>query len=278
MNRRPDAEIAHAPAADVALAAARLLWSHRQAGTAIDALPTTLRPADRVAGHAIQARLPEVAGRPVVGWKIAATSPSGQAHIGVDGPLAGCVLAGLVDTDGTTVSLAGNRMCVAEPEFAFRFGRALAPRAAPYTAAQVLDAVDALLPAVEVPNSRFADFARAGEAQLIADDACANRFVLGTPAVFDGRSLDLRAHRVRAEVCDAGGRCWTREGDGTAVLGDPCLALAWLVNELSSLGVAVEAGQFVSTGTCMTPLKVRPGDRVQVDYGVLGRVTAHFTA
>jgi 2-keto-4-pentenoate hydratase len=73
------------------------------------------------------------------------------------------VLSGLVDGDGDTVSLAGNRMCVAEPEFAFRLGRRLAPRAQPYSVAEVLDAVDALLPSSEVPNSRFADFARAGE-------------------------------------------------------------------------------------------------------------------
>jgi 2-keto-4-pentenoate hydratase len=44
---------------------------------------------------------------------------------------------------------------------------------------EVLEAMDALLPSIEVPNSRFEDFARAGEAQLIADDACAHRFAIG---------------------------------------------------------------------------------------------------
>lgn len=259
------------------LAAARLLWRHRESGQALDALPAELRPSDRTTGHAIQARLPEVTGRGVVGWKIAATSAAGQAHIGVSGPLAGRVLEGLVDGDGAVVSLSGNLMCVAEPEFAFRFGQALAPRPTPYTVEDVLQAVDAMLPSIEVPNSRFHDFARAGEAQLIADDACAHRFAIGVPTAVDWRALDLRTHRVRAEVRGADGSVHTtREGDGTAVLGDPRVALAWLVNELSGLGIALEPGQWVSTGTCMVPLAVRPGDEVEVNYGVLGQLRLRF--
>lgn len=259
------------------LAAARLLWRYRETGQALDALPAALRPSDRATGHAIQARLPEVTGRGVVGWKIAATSAAGQAHIGVSGPLAGRVLQGLVHGDGDTVSLGGNLMCVAEPEFAFRFGQTLAPRSTAYSVEEVAQAVDAMLPSIEVPNSRFLDFARAGEAQLIADDACAHCFAIGAPTAFDWRALDLRTHRVCAEVRGADGSVHTtREGDGTAVLGDPRVALAWLVNELSALGIALAPGQFVSTGTCMVPLAVRPGDQVEVNYGVLGRLALRF--
>ena len=259
---------------DAAERAARLLWSRREAGQALDTLPDELRPRDRLAGHAIQAAWPQVSGRVVVGWKIAATSAAGQAHIGVDGPLAGRVLEGMVDADGARISMAGNRMAVAEPEFAFRFGARLSPRVAAYTEAEVLGAVDALLPAIELPNSRFADFIRAGEPQLIADDACGHRFVLGEPARADWRAIDLRSHRVRAEVRYAAGAVRiVREGDGTAVLGDQRQALVWLVNELSGLEVALEPGQFVSTGTCMVPLPVQPGDRVEADYGVLGRIS-----
>ena len=58
--------------------AALLLWTCRQSGTVIDALPAALRPRDTITGHAIQAALPDVANRPVVGWKIAATSAAGR--------------------------------------------------------------------------------------------------------------------------------------------------------------------------------------------------------
>ena len=113
------------------------------------------------------------------GWKIAATSEAGQKHINVAGPLAGRIFAERVIPDGGTASMAGNEMRVGEPEFAFRIGRSLPPRAVQSSVEEVLDAVDTLHPAIELPDSRFADFITAGEAQLIADNACAHLFVLG---------------------------------------------------------------------------------------------------
>ncbi|MFN0186155.1 MAG: 2-keto-4-pentenoate hydratase [Aquabacterium sp.] len=259
-----------------ATAAARLLWQHWQAGTKLDGLPPALRPANAAAGHAVQARLPHVAGADVEGWKIAATSAAGQAHIGVNGPLPGRLLAGRVHGDGARLSLAGNAMCVAEPEFVFRFGRSLAPRAVPYGVDEVLAAVAALHPGLEVPDSRYTDFVRAGEAQLLADDACAHLFVLGPASTADWRALGLRAQRVDGRVSRGGVTHLRRQGDGSAVLGDPRVALAWLVNALSVLGVPLQAGQFVTTGTCMQPLALAPGDQVLADFGVLGSVSASF--
>ncbi|MBX3605977.1 MAG: hydratase [Piscinibacter sp.] len=253
--------------------AARLLWACRESGTVIEALPAELRPHDSAAGHVIQAALPEVAARPVVGWKLAATSAAGQAHIQVDGPLAGRILDSFVHPVGATLPLAGNRMRVVEPEFAFRLGADLPARAAPYTVDEVLAAVASLHPAFEVPDSRFADFARAGKAQLIADDACCGRFTFGPAAPAAWREADLAGHRVHAAVRDAEGRIrFTRDGEGRALLGDPRLALAWLANELSALGLGLRAGDWASCGTCMVPLQVQPGDSVVADYGAYGRI------
>lgn len=258
--------------------AAELLWRHRVDGTVLQDLPPGLRPTSPAEGHAIQAELPTVTRQRVVGWKIAATSRAGQAHINVGGPLAGRILAsGVVDV-GAVVSLAGNRMRVVEPEFAFRLGRSLLPRAAPYTEEEVMAAVASLHPAFEVPDSRYAVFTRAGEPQLIADAACCGPFVIGSAAPAPWRGLDLRAHAVRATVSGRDGVRFTRDGEGRAALGDPRTALTWLANQLSALGIALEAEQFVSTGTCMVPLEVQPGDTVQADFGVLGALTLRLTA
>lgn len=253
--------------------AARLLWTCREQGTVIDALPDALRPVDAAAGHAIQAALPAVAARPVIGWKIAATSAAGQAHIQVDGPLPGCILEGFVLPMGANFPLAGNRMRVVEPEFAFRMGRPLPPRSAPYTQDEVLAAVESLHPAFEAPDSRFADFARAGKAQLIADDACCGRFAFGPAAPAPWRTVDLAAHRVHASVIAADGQPrYSRDGEGRALLGDPRIALTWLANELSAMGIGLRAGDWASCGTCMVPLQILPGDRVVADYGHFGRI------
>jgi 2-keto-4-pentenoate hydratase len=258
--------------ARLAQRASLTLVRHWRAGTVLASLPEDLRPANRAEGYAIQAQLEHLSDRPLWGWKIAATSVAGQSHIGVDGPLAGRLLAEMAHADGATLDLDANRMRVAEPEFAFRIGRALVPRAQPYTPAEVMAAVDTLHPAIEIPDSRFADFATAGAAQLIADNACAHMFVLGPQAPAAWRDLDLAAHPVVGHV----GARLVREGRGDTVLGDPRVALAWLANEVSRHGVALAAGQVVTTGTCMAPLEILPGDKVTADFGALGTVGVRF--
>lgn len=258
--------------------AARLIWSCWRAGETLEALPDACRPRTAVEGYAAQAQLPAVSGRETLGWKLAATSAVGQAHIQVSGPLAGRLLSGQVFSDGAELSLFGNRMRVAEPEFAFRMGRDLTPRETPYAQDEVMDAVAQLHLALEVPDSRFAVFEKAGEAQLIADNACAGQFVLGPSAPELWRKTDLSQHAVTGEVTPARGARWKREGSGAAVLGDPRIALTWLANRLSSLGETLAAGQVVTTGVCMNPLQINPGDAVIADYGAFGRVGLSFRA
>jgi 2-keto-4-pentenoate hydratase len=170
-----------------------------------------------------------------------------------------------------TADMAGNEMRVAEPEFAFHMKTDLPARSAPYTMQQVLDAVDTLHPAIEIPDSRFADFAAAGEAQLIADNACAHLFVLGPATTADWRSLDLVEERP---VITMRGQQFI--GHGKNVLGDPRLALTWLANELRQLGATLKAGRVVTTGTCHPPLPIAAGDFCAVDFGVLGKVSVGF--
>jgi 2-keto-4-pentenoate hydratase len=122
--------------------------------------------------------------------------------------------------------------------------------------------------AIEIPDSRYEAFERAGAPQLIADNACAHHFVVG-PAVSERwRDLDLAAHAVAGTI-NGGPPC---RGSGGNVLGDPRIALQWLANELSAHAIALEAGQTVSTGTCVVPMAIAPGDHVRGDFGVLGTI------
>jgi 2-keto-4-pentenoate hydratase len=241
-------------------------------GEHLDELPQPLRPATLDEGRAIQALWAEVTGDTVAGWKIAATSLAGQQHIAVDGPLAGPVFSRRVHGDGATLALGSNRMRVAECEIVFRLGRALAPRAQTYSRDEVLAAVVSVHPGIEAPDSRFRQFERAGQAQLIADCACTNDMVVGAAVTPDARAQTLSSLVVRARVSD--GR--TPQGVGSNVLGDPVEALRWLVNELSATGRTLQAGQFVTTGACVVPIPVVPGDRVDADFAWLGRISVSF--
>ena len=136
---------------DQIAAASRTLHDHWRAGTKLGGLEASLRPRDRAGAYAIQAAIENHSSGKLFGWKIAATSEAGQKHINVDGPMAGRILPETVIADGGTASMAGNEMRVAEPEFAFRMQADLPPRNSPYTVQEVLDAVDTLHPAIEIP-------------------------------------------------------------------------------------------------------------------------------
>jgi len=241
----------------------RAAWTR---GEVIEALPDACRPRSREDGYAIQALLEQHSAAPLYGWKIAATSAAGQAHIAVDGPLAGRLLAERVVENGGTVPSGANRMAVAEIEFAFRMARDIDPRNARYGVDEVLDAVATVHAAIEIPDSRYEDFTRVGAPQLIADDACAHYFVCADAATTDWRRIDFATYRAVGRV-EGKSEC---EGRGANVLGDPRVALAWLANELSAIGVPLRRGQVVTTGTCVTPMPIRPGDRVVADFGALG--------
>jgi 2-keto-4-pentenoate hydratase len=247
------------------------LWRCSTDATRVPHLPPDLRPSTRADGYAIQSELATLFRQPIVGWKIAATSLAGQRHIGVDGPLVGSLMLDRVRPSGARVSLSGNHMRVAEAEFAFRFARDLTPRGRPYDRGEVLDAVGALHPTIEVPDSRFEDFARVGAAQLVADNACACWLVVGA-AASDWRGLDLPAHVVEGLLDDAP----VVTGSGANVLGDPREALAWMVNERCAFGSGVRAGDLVTTGTCIAPVAIAPGHRFRADFGALGSVEVTF--
>lgn len=251
--------------------ASRTLHDHWRAGTKLAGLEKSLRPRDRTEGYAIQAAIENHSPARLFGWKIAATSEAGQKHINVEGPMAGRILTETVIPAGGTASMAGNEMRVGEPEFAFRMARDLPPRPSPYTQREVLDAVDTLHPAIEIPDSRFADFVSAGAAQIIADNACAHLFVLGAPAPASWRSLDLVEERP---VITLRGKRFI--GHGKNVLGGPLIALTWLANELRQLGVTLKAGEIVTTGTCHPPLPIAAGDHFEADFGMIGKVSVRF--
>lgn len=258
----------------IELCATRLRQAVLQ-NTAIEALPAQAVPATRAEAYAVQTRYSELEGQATVGWKIAATSEAGQRHINVDGPLVGRVLPDRVQADGEAVSLSGNSMRLAEPEFVFVLGSALPPRRDTYTPAEVMEAVTALHFGIELPSTRFTDVTAAGALQLIADNACGHRFVLGPAVKNTWAPADLAAVSMTADVDGQSGHR-TSEGMGRNVLGDPVAALTWLVNELSAIDIGLVPGDFITTGTCSEPIPVEPGDSLSAKFDDLGIVTCTF--
>ena len=253
--------------------AADTLWGLWQAGATIDRLSPSCRPQSADQGRAAQSHYSELADSPVSGWKIAATSEGGQMHIGVSGPLEGPYLQQKTHASGVRLSMRGNHMAVAEAEFAFVLGSDIPVRSEPYQWHELAEAVEHLRPSLELPDSRFFDFKAAGEANLLADCACARDCVLGEPAGQDWKKFELNESIVKLHI---NGEIVT-EGTGSDALGDPRTAFAWLASRLSARGIVLKRGQFVTTGVCGKPMPIAPGDHVVADLGRFGRCEAYLS-
>ena len=207
----------------------------------------------------------------ILGWKIAATSIDGQKHIGVSGPIAGRIFKDRVKTPGSNIILGSNQMAVAEPEFAFKIGTAIKPNKSYYKVQEVMELVETLHLAIELPDSRFNNFSSVGEFSLIADNACADQFVISKPVELDWKDIDFSNHKVSISNSKL-----THQGIGSNVLGDPRIALTWLVNELSQNNILLEKDMIVSTGTCSKPIPVVTGDIVTANFGELGEISLNL--
>jgi 2-keto-4-pentenoate hydratase len=248
-------------------AAADAVWTAWTSGERITGLPDEVRPRDAAEGVAAQIALGAHAGASY-GWKLAATTTAGQAHIGVTGPLPGLLFERFRHEPGEVLASEGMHMRVVEAEFAYRMGTDVAADAGPD---EVLAAVDGLQLAVEVPDSRFARYETVGAPQLLADCACAGRFVLG-PDVSGWRDLDLSTWGTTVWINGAE----AATGSGGNVMGDPRTALVWIAEELRRYGQGLRAGDIVTTGTTTSPVPVGPGDEVRAGFGDLGEVSFCF--
>ncbi|MFK8080674.1 MAG: 2-keto-4-pentenoate hydratase [Granulosicoccus sp.] len=250
--------------------AASVILQNWQNGETITTLPEDIRPTTPEDGYAIQAELACLRGEPAVGWKIAATAEKGRNHIRVDRPLAGRLYPSIVFEDKATISLAGNRMLVAEAEIVLGLKSDLAPLEQPRSEAQVAAAVGTMHAGLEFPDSRFEDFTAVGTACLIADNACARHFVLGNAVPTPEDLTQLAAMPTTLLI---NGQPVTT-GFGSDALGGSLSALTWLVNTVNELGITVKAGEFVTTGVTGAPSVVNAGDRFEVLIGSTTSVRA----
>ena len=251
--------------------AARRLVDARTGGPALEGLPDSCRPDSLASGYAIQAALRRRLGGVLGGWKVACTNDRAQALMKTDQPFAGPLLAPMLYPDPATFSGTGFRMRMVEGEFAFRLAKDLPERAEPYSRDEVLDAIGAVHPAMEVADSRYRDWLSVGLPSLVADGAVSGALIYSA-GHDDWKNLDLVHTAVRVVVNGE----TVAEGSGANVLGDPLRSMEWLANHLSGRGEGLRAGDIVTTGSCTGNYQAQPGDEVVADFGALGEVRITF--
>ncbi len=206
-------------------------------------------------------------GARIIGHKVGLTSPAMQRMLGVDEPDFGHLLDTMVVSG--TAAAAGYLQPRAEVEIAFILREPL--RGPGVTVDDVLAATAHVCAAIEIIDSRIADW-RITLADTVADNASSAGVVLSERRVpVDG--LDLAALEGRTLV---DGRVAER-GRGTAVLGHPAAAVAWLADTLGRHGTGLEQGHVVLPGAFARAVPVVAGTRVTADIDALGDTEVIFT-
>jgi 2-keto-4-pentenoate hydratase len=251
--------------------AARLLFEAYSTGKPIQPLTSmyddlTLEDAYAIQLQQIESFLGQ--GRTVKGHKVGLTSAAMQRLLGVDQPDYGHLLDDFFYLEHEPIPMDRFLQPRIEPEVAFVLRRPL--RGPGVTAHVALAAVDFVLPALEIVDSRVEDW-KIGLFDTIADNASSGALVLGsTPTAI--ADVDLRL--VGAVMTQNGHVVGT--GAGGAVLGSPLRALVWLANTVGVRGVTLETGQVVLPGSVCAMVPVAPGDTVTARFAGLGSVTAKF--
>jgi len=245
-------------------AAVRRLRQAAESGVPTEPIHDLLATLDEA--YAVQASLiaeRESAANPLVGHKVGLTSVAVQTQLGVSQPDFGVLLADMQVTDGV-IDMARLIQPKVEAEIAFILGSDVDA----LDRASVLAAVESVAPALEIVDSRIADW-RIGLFDTVADNASSGLYVLGDER-FSPEDVDLVAAEMTM-TCD--GRAIST-GRGADCLGDPVNALVWVAEVAASQGRPLRAGEVVLSGALGPMVALEPGTVVRATIGGVGSVTA----
>lgn len=207
-------------------------------------------------------------GRVVRGHKVGLTSAAMQKMLGVSEPDYGHLFDDFFHLEHAPVPVDHFLQPRIEPEVAFVLKRPL--KGPGVTVHEALRAVDFVLPALEIVDSRIRDW-KIGLFDTIADNASSGAVVLGsTPTDVD--AVDLR---LTGATLHRNGRL-VGTGAGGAVLGSPVNSLVWLANTVGVHGITLEEGDVVLPGAVCAMVPVAAGDTFTATFAGLGSVTARF--
>jgi 2-keto-4-pentenoate hydratase len=239
---------------------ARAFVGARRAARGLPAYPGTL-PDDLDLAYRIQDAALAEDGRPVAGWKIGRINPPFDSRFGTN-RLAGPIFDGTIaHQNGAALPVIAAGFGAAEAEFLLQLGHAPDPARAEWSAEEARALVSAVHIGIEVASSPFPGINDHGPAVTVSDFG--NNFgLLVGPALTDWRTRDLDriavATRINGETVGA--------ATTATMLDGPWGALRFLLKLMQRRGIALHAGQWVSTGAVTGVHPVRPGDTVEAGF------------
>ncbi len=202
-------------------------------------------------------------GQRSIGWKLGATSPSGQAVMGVKEPACGFLMPRQY-ASGAEVSASEFVNLGVEAEVAFKMRTKLAGPGV--TAETALLAVEGAVAALEVLDFIFSG--KPTVADFVASSVIAKAIVLGSP-VMPLSAFDVSREEVVYEHNGEVVGMYT----AAEVMSNPLNALVWVANHLATRGLALQPGDIVMSGAISKMLRPGVGDTIRANFAHLGSVS-----
>ena len=174
----------------------------------------------------------------IVGYKLGLVSGAKQEQLGIDEPIYCPVPEQFLLDDVLDLDTCLN------PRLEAEIGLVLdSPLEPPVTATDVLTSTGAVVPVVEIIESRFEGWRIPTAEDVIADITSGRRVVVGDQ-LCDVRDVDLAMESVtlthNGELVET--------GVGADIMGNPARGVAWLAERLSEDGATLGAGDLIMTG------------------------------
>lgn len=254
----------------IAQAAARLLAAQERS-VPCQPVRDLIGSNDVTAAYAVQKQIVDhfvAHGRRIVGRKIGLTSPAVQKQLGVDRPDFGVLFDDMKCPPGSPIDMRRLLQPKVEAEIAFILSRDVD---AAVTADSVRHYVKCAAPALEIVDSRIKNW-DITFGDTVADNGSSGLYAVGD-LVMVADLPDLT--EVTMSMTENGDV--VSEGVGSACLGSPWEALAWLANTCRAVGAGLTAGEVVLSGALGPMVPVSAGRTYTAAISGIGAIESTFT-
>ena len=207
-------------------------------------------------------------GKTIIGKKIGLTSKAMQEMLNVDEPDYGHLFDDMKVNNGGIVNVDSMIAPRVEAEIGFVLKEDLVgPN---ITFLDVLMATEYVIPTLEIIDSRIEDW-KIKLIDTVADNGSSAKVVVGDQT----RKLEEINLRTIGMILKKNNEI-IATGSGSAALGHPAQAIAWLANKLAEFDISLKKGELILPGALSGAVNIAAGDDIEAEFGVLGSVHVSF--
>jgi len=200
----------------------------------------------------------------LVGYKAGLTNPNVQKVFGVTHPVRGTLLTKMMLKSDAEMPAAFGAVPMIEGDLCVRVGSTDINQAK--TIEEALKSLDAVIPAIELPDMVFAKGVKFTGPAIAAINVGARYFIMGDPIPLSATDeWKERLQNFSMSLKDETG-AGLADGRGSAILGHPLNVVLWIKDSLAAEGKKLKKGEILSLGSVTKMIPPKAGSTIKGRY------------